>query len=129
MSPEASKSPSAFWTWVAVLGVCLAGLLATFILFVEAPPPSRIVIATGREDGAYYRFAQQYAGLLKKAGIALEVRATKGSVENLSLLLDEDSDVSVALVQSGIADPATSNSLQALCSLYREQAVRIKTST
>ena len=120
MSPETSKSPSSFWTWVAVLGVCLAGLLATFILFVEAPPPSRIVIATGREDGAYYRFAQQYTGLLKKAGITLEVQATKGSVENLSLLLDEDSDVSVALVQSGVADPATSSSLQALCSLYRE---------
>ena len=120
MSAEISKSPSSFWTWVAVLGVCLAGLLATFVLFVEAPPPSRIVIATGREDGAYYRFAQQYAALLKKAGITLEVRATKGSVENLSLLLDEDSDVSVALVQSGVADPAASSSLQALCSLYRE---------
>ena len=120
MSPEASKSPSSFWTWIAVLGVCLAGLLATFVLFVEAPPPSHIVIATGREDGAYYRFAQQYAALLKKAGITLEVRATKGSVENLSLLLDEDSDVSVALVQSGIADQAASSSLQALGSLYRE---------
>ena len=120
MSPETSKSPSSFWTWVAVFGVCLAGLLATFVLFVEAPPPSRIVIATGREDGAYYRFAQQYADLLKKAGITLEVRTTKGSVENLSLLLDEGSDVSVALVQSGIADPAASSSLQALGSLYRE---------
>ena len=120
MSPQISKSPSSFWTWVAVLGVCLAGLLATFILFVEAPPPSRIVIATGREDGAYYRFAQRYADLLKKAGITLEVRATKGSVENLSLLQDDNSDVSVALVQSGIADPAASSSLQALGSLYRE---------
>ena len=120
MSPKTSKSPSSFWTWVAVFGICLAGLLATFVLFVEAPPPSRIVIATGREDGAYYRFAQQYADLLKKTGITLEVRTTKGSVENLSLLLDENSGVSVALVQSGIADPAASSSLQALGSLYRE---------
>lgn len=120
MSPETPKSPSSFWTWVAVLGVCVAGLLATFVLFVEAPPPNRIVIATGREDGAYHKFAGQYANLLKKEGITLELRATKGSVENLSLLQDENSDVSVALVQSGIADPVASNTLQALGSLYRE---------
>lgn len=121
MSQELEKKSSfPFWMWIAVLGVCIAGIMIPFVLFVEAPPPHRIVIATGREDGAYHRFAQQYADILKKDGITLELRSTKGSVENLSLLQDPNSDVSVALVQSGIADPKQSESLQALCSLYYE---------
>lgn len=114
------KSLFPLWTWIAVLAISIAGLLIPFVLFVEAPPPTHIVIATGRPDGAYHRFAQQYAKLLKRTGITLEVRATNGSVENLKLLQDAKSDVSVALVQSGIADPQKSDSLQALGSLYWE---------
>ncbi len=106
--------------WFAVTAVCLVGMVVPFILLVEAPPPRHIVIATGREDGAYHRFAQRYAELLKGEGITLELRSTNGSVENLRLLQDENSDVSLALVQSGIADPRKSESLQALCSLYWE---------
>lgn len=100
--------------------MCTTGLVATYVLFVEAPPPRRIVIATGGKDGAYYRFAQIYAELLKAEGITLDVRSTQGSVENLELLLDEESDVRVAFVQTGIADPETCDTLEALGSLYRE---------
>ncbi len=121
MSQEiAKKSSFPFWMWLGVAGVCLAVVMVPFIVLVEAPPPQRIVIATGRQDGAYYRFAQRYAELLQKDGIILELRATNGSVENLKLLKDESSEVSVALVQGGIADPKTSETLQALCSLYFE---------
>ena len=121
MSQETEKKSSfPFWMWIGVAGVCLAGLLVPFVLFVEAPPPHRIVMATGREDGAYHRFAQRYAEILKKEGITLELRSTKGSVENLNLLQDENSGVSVALVQSGIAGADHLESLQALCSLYYE---------
>lgn len=120
MTQALSKSSYPIWMWIIVVSVCLTGLLIPFVLFVEAPPPRHIVIATGRQDGAYYQFAQRYAELLKKEGINLEVRATNGSVENLSLLEDPQSDVSLALVQSGIADPQKAESLQGLCSLYWE---------
>jgi TRAP transporter TAXI family solute receptor len=119
-NPAPAKSAFPIWMWVAVMALCLACLLVPFVLFVEAPPPRHLVIATGRQDGAYYRFAQRYAELLKKDGITLELRATNGSVENLSLLEDPNSDVSIALVQSGIADPQKAETLQALCSLYWE---------
>jgi len=108
------------WTWLLLIAGGIGTLVLGFVVFVEAPPPPRIVIATGGKDGAYYRFAQQYAELLKADGITLEIRTTKGSVENLALLNDEDSDVYVAMVQSGIADPAKCEKLQSLCSLYRE---------
>jgi TRAP transporter TAXI family solute receptor len=106
--------------WGTIAGVCVAALAATYLLFVEAPPPSRIVIATGAENGAYHRFARQYAEELKKDGLTLEVRATAGSVQNLELLQDDRSGVSVAIVQSGVAAPAERERLQALGSLYRE---------
>ena len=102
------------------MSLCTAGLVATYVLFVEAPPPRRIVIATGGKDGAYYRFGQLYADLLKSEGITLDVRSTQGTVENLELLMDEESDVRVAFVQTGIADPESCESLEALGSLYRE---------
>ncbi|MDB5387137.1 MAG: transporter solute receptor, family [Planctomycetaceae bacterium] len=120
MTQASSKSAYPLWIWMALLGICLACLLIPFVLFVEAPPPRHIVIATGRQDGAYYRFAQRYADLLKKEGITLELRATNGSVENLALLQAPNSDISIALVQSGIADPQNSEALQSLCSLYWE---------
>lgn len=120
MAEKANRSASNTWTWIAVLVGGVATLATGFILLVEAPPPRTIVIATGSKEGAYYRFAQQYAELLKQDGVSLEIRTTRGSVENLKLLRDEDSEVRVALVQSGIADPARSAELHSLCSLYRE---------
>jgi hypothetical protein len=57
---------------------------------------------------------------LEKEGLKLEVRETQGSVENLRLLQDDDSGVSVAIVQSGLASPEDTRRLQALGSLYHE---------
>lgn len=120
MTRNVARNRSPFSIWLAVISLCTAGLVGTYVLFVEAPPPRRIVIATGGKDGAYYRFAQLYANLLKSEGITLEVRSTQGSVENLKLLMDDDSDVRVAFVQTGIANSEECDSLEALASLYRE---------
>lgn len=70
--------------------------------FIKPAPPSRIVISTGAEDGAYHAFARHYARVLARDGIALEVRASPGSVENLRRLQDPSSDVEVAFVQDGL---------------------------
>jgi hypothetical protein len=47
--------------WVWVIGFCLAALVATYILFVEPPPPRKIIMASGAQNGAYFRFAKLYA--------------------------------------------------------------------
>ncbi len=106
--------------WIWILGFCLASLIATYVLFVEPPPPRKIVIASGAKNGAYYRYAQRYAEELQKEGLAVEVRETAGSVENLGLLGQEGSDVAVAIVQSGVASPEEVQRFYALGSLYRE---------
>jgi TRAP transporter TAXI family solute receptor len=90
------------------------------MLFVEPPPPKHLVIATGSPDGAYYKFALEYAAFLKDEGLELEVRETKGSIENLSILEDPKSGVGAALIQSGLADNKAKKALRALGSLYRE---------
>lgn len=120
MPAKASTTGSNIRTWLAVLIGGVASLVTGFVVLVEAPPPAKLVIASGAKEGAYFKYALRYAELLKQDGITLEVRSTKGSVENLHLLQDEQSDVDVALVQSGIANPAECESLQSLCSLYRE---------
>ncbi|MBS0202088.1 MAG: TAXI family TRAP transporter solute-binding subunit [Planctomycetes bacterium] len=117
---QPASRASGAWNWLVVATCTVASLVAGYVVLVEAPPPRTLVIAAGSKDGAYHRFAVRYAELLKQDGIAATVRVTKGSVENVQLLLDEDSDVYLAFVQSGIADPAKCGKLQALCSLYRE---------
>ena len=112
------KNSLAPWIWI--LGVCLATLAGVYVMFVEPPPPRNLVIASGGRDGAYYRFAQRYAEDLRTQGLDVEVRETAGSVENLTLLGEEDSGVSVAIVQGGVATADQVKEFDALGSLYRE---------
>jgi uncharacterized protein len=112
------KRALVMWGWI--LGSCLAVLIATYMMFVEPPPPRKIVIASGGQNGAYFRYAQKYAEELQKEGLSVEVRETAGSVENLRLLGEEGSGVAVAIVQSGVASPEEVQRFYALGSLYRE---------
>ncbi len=115
-----SQGKRALAVWVWILGFCLAALIATYMMFVEPPPPRKIVIASGGQNGAYFRYAQKYAEELQKDGLTVEVRETAGSVENLRLLGQEGSGVAVAIVQSGVASPEEVQHFYALGSLYRE---------
>jgi len=70
--------------------------------YVEPAPPSKITIAAGPNPGGYYYFAEKYAEILKRRGITVTIRETRGSLENLKLLHDPDSGVDVALAQGGV---------------------------
>jgi TRAP transporter TAXI family solute receptor len=103
--------------WAPLVLIIAAGFLVAY-RYVGAPPPSVIRIATGAMDGAYYTFAQQYATLLARDGITLEVVPTAGTVDNLELLTR--GEVSLALTQGGIATDADRAALQSLGSLFLE---------
>ncbi|HYL79640.1 MAG TPA: TAXI family TRAP transporter solute-binding subunit, partial [Candidatus Acidoferrum sp.] len=102
-----------------MLVLTLVGFVVAFH-FVKPAPPTRLVIATGRTDGAYYQFALRYRALLARRGIRLEVRETSGSVENIQLLEDPSKGVDVAFVQGGTGGTARSGNLVSLASLYFE---------
>lgn len=119
--PKPARKPrSAFTVWAGIIAGILAILVIIYMLVAEAPPPKKIILASGGKSGAYYRFAQRYAEELRKEGLTVEVRETAGSVENLQLLQDNASGVSVAIVQSGVAKSDELDRLFALGSLYRE---------
>lgn len=105
--------------WAPAGVICLLALLAAPWL-LDPPCPTHVVMASGEGDGAYHAFAVRYREILARQGITLEVRTTAGSVENNRLLLDDDSGVSLALMQGGTATPESDGKLVSLASLYLE---------
>jgi len=83
-------------------------------------PPDTIVMATGSEGGAYYEVGWRYRTELARAGVEVRLLPTGGSLENLALLLDPGSNVSVALMQGGTPSAATASGLQSLGTVFYE---------
>ena len=104
--------------------------VAAFMLayqFVDPAPPDTVTLSAGSKEGAYYTYALAYRDYLKQRGITVNILESAGSLENVERLTQGKADV--AFVQSGIADPETSN-LASLGSLYYEPLwvfVRAKT--
>ncbi len=101
------------------------GVLSVIILiglfsyqFIDPAPPKTIKIATGKADGAYYKYATIYHNLLEKEKFDLQIIPTAGSVEALKMLRNKEVDV--AFVQSGTASNEDMKKLVSLCSIYFE---------
>lgn len=104
--------------WIPIIILAGIGFYIAF-QFVEPAPPKELSIATGREGGAYYTFAQEYKESLYKQGFTLNIQPIAGSVEALEYLLANK--VSAAFVQGGTAAPFKSTEkLSALASLFYE---------
>ncbi len=95
-----------------------AALFALVWILMGPPPPSRLVFATGPEDGAYHGLARRYREALAREGLHLEIRDTAGSVENLALL--ERGEADLAFVQGGTATEAQRAGLRSLASVFFE---------
>ena len=103
----------------------IALLLLVIAYFALDPtPPTKVVLATGPDQGAYSEFGKRYAAALKQRGITVELRATQGAAENLRLLLDPASGVDLAFLQGGAGEKARSqadaDALTSLGSLFYE---------
>ncbi len=92
-----------FWLTVLAALVLVAGAFWLATRYVKPAPPKRIVMAVGAHGGAYEAFGQQFKAALADEGIELELRNTNGALDNLRLLKDEQSGVSLAFVQGGVA--------------------------
>ncbi|HEX5355062.1 MAG TPA: TAXI family TRAP transporter solute-binding subunit [Aquabacterium sp.] len=88
--------------------------------FIAPAPPGRIVMTVGQEGGAYEGLAKDLQLLLAQSSVKLELRTTRGAREDLDLLNDPNSGVTLAVVQGGVATEADGNDLMSLASLYRE---------
>jgi len=104
-----------------VLAPALVILLIVFAVLnrlVEPLPPRRITISTGRENGAYYVFAKEYAKLAEADGFTVEIITGAGSVETLKRL--KAGQAMAGFVQGGTAEAAPTEGLLSLGSLYYE---------
>jgi TRAP transporter TAXI family solute receptor len=101
---------------LATIAVTAAAILLAAGFLSTTLPPSTVVMATGPEGGGYNEIGKRYQEAFARAGVQLKLVATAGSLENLGLLRDPRSGVSVALVQGGSvgADPGQLESLGTL---------------
>jgi TRAP-type uncharacterized transport system substrate-binding protein len=108
---------------LVVAGGALCALLAIawWLSGIWSPtPPRHLTMATGPEGGASAVIGQRYRAALARAGIDVRLRATAGSVENLTLLRDPGSGVSVAFLQAGITSAAEAPDLVSLGTMFYE---------
>jgi len=102
---------------VLVLALCYVAYR-----LVDPSPPKQVTLATGQENSAYEEFGKKYAASLAKFGIKVTLLPSLGSQENLQRLMDPDSGVDIAFVQSGSIDQQTAKDagLVSLGSLFTE---------
>ncbi|MDH4130696.1 MAG: ABC transporter substrate-binding protein [Gemmatimonadota bacterium] len=100
---------------LALVAVALVAAVVWMALTIGNPvPPNIVVMATGPEGSGYQEFGLRYQEILRRAGVELRLRPTAGGVENLALLSDPASGVTVAFVESGVATREESPALVSL---------------
>jgi uncharacterized protein len=109
------------WLPVIVIGVTLAAALALGVAianrFAGPLPPRRLVISTGRPDGAYYQYALEYRRLLAAQGFTLDIQPGPGSTATVQRLAA--GEVDAGFVQGGTASGVPAG-VTALGSLFYE---------
>lgn len=103
--------------WLPIILFIILSFFLTY-LFTSSTPKNEITIATGRESGAYYKYALQYQELLEKERVKLNIVTTAGSVEALQLL--KEKKVDLAFLQGGTIDKNDKKGLHSLASIYYE---------
>ena len=98
-----------------ILLFCIA-LGAFVFIFVRLYPPDQLTIASGPAGGAYHQTAEQYAEILARDGIRLNILDTAGSVENAEMLAR--GEVDAAFLQGGI--PVQGDQVEAVGSIFFE---------
>jgi hypothetical protein len=86
-------------------------LAASYVIYrlVDPLPPRHLAIAAGIAGSGYDNFAKQYARILARYGVTLEIRNSAGAVEDLDLLRDPGSGVQAALTAFGLTLPDDAN--------------------
>ena len=104
---------------VAITMAAVAFVIGVIVM-LRTMPPRTIVMATGSPGGAYFDFGERYRAALASAGVEVRVVPTAGSQENLALLLDPHSGVSVGLIQGGTVGADVSSKLESLGTVFYE---------
>ena len=102
---------------IPLAAIVLAVLYVSYRL-VDPLPPRHLAIAAGAAGSGYDNFARQYARILARHGVELEIRNFAGAVENLDRLRDPASGVQAALTTFGVTQPADADTLYSLGGIF-----------
>ena len=103
-----------------MISVTAAAIGCAAIVMFSNMPPHRIVMATGPEGGTYYEVGQRYRAALARENVDVQLVPTQGSIENLAMLHDPHSGVSIALIQGGSIGAGQKSGLESLGTLFYE---------
>src|SRR5215510_13854501 len=110
-----------FWKPLVIVIPSAAIVLAVLYMtyrFIDPIPPRRFVIAAGMAGSGYDNFAKQYARILARNGVELEIGNFAGAVENLDRLRDPTSGVQAALATFGVTHPADAGVFYSLGGIF-----------
>jgi TRAP-type uncharacterized transport system substrate-binding protein len=102
---------------VGSAAIVVAALYIAYRL-VDPLPPRHLAIAAGMAGSGYDNIARQYARILARHGVELEIRNSAGAVEDVELLRDPASRVQVALTTFGFTQPADTDILYSLGGIF-----------
>ncbi|MBG6074157.1 MULTISPECIES: TAXI family TRAP transporter solute-binding subunit [unclassified Polaromonas] len=85
---------------------------------LDPVPPNRLVLVAGAAGSRYDGFARQYAQVLARQGITLEIRHAAGAVDGLAQLRDASSGVQAALTTFGFTETRDALELASLGGVY-----------
>jgi len=105
---------------VIVLASATIALAVLYIIYrlVDPLPRHHFAIAAGSVGSGYDNFARQYARILARHGVTLEIRNAAGAVENLELLRDAAAGVQSALTTFGFTQPEDADTLYSLGGVF-----------
>src|SRR5262249_156216 len=107
--------------WHAItIAVTAAAIACAAFVMLGNMPPHRIGIATGPEGGTYFEAGKRCRTALARENVEVQLVPTPGSVENLALLRDPRSRVSVALIQGGIVSAENISGVESLGTVFYE---------
>ncbi len=103
--------------WIPML-LLIGGAFWFTSRFIQPEPVKELTIATGREGGVYYSYAQRYKEMLEAEGVKVHLLSTAGSVETRKLLLSHKADI--GFMQGGTAEEEDAKKLSAIAAIYPE---------
>ncbi len=110
-----------FWKPLAIVlpsAALVIGVLYIIYRWVDPFPPRRLALAAGAAGSGYDDVARQYARILARDGVALEIRNSAGAVGDLNLLRAAASGVQAALTTFGITQPNDADALYSLGGIF-----------
>jgi hypothetical protein len=111
------KMPARLSLIIVLAAIVVAALYVVYRL-VDPLPPRHLAIAAGPAGSGFDNFARQYARILARHGVELEIRNFAGAVENLDRLRDPATGVQAALTAFGVTQPADADVLYSLGGVF-----------